>query len=174
MAVEISLFVNVVLVFIGSLTMTVNVTSPITGAAQTGFTAPTYTNVSMAAPDVNAKQYAVTALGGTQTGADVHSVARPFTIAWWYPKILRILPALGSNGQLPSVPMNVYKLITRKGVTPYTGQPSRTMLITTEIAVPAGADTIDAANVRAALSAHLGALTQQSAGIGDASVSGIS
>lgn len=153
--------------------MTVNVTSPITGAAQTGFTSPTYTHVSMAGPDSNVKQHAVTALGGTQTGADVHSVARPFTISFWWPKILRILPAVNANGALPSVPMNVYKLITRKGVTPLAGQPSKTMLVTTIIEVPAGADTVDPANVRAALSAHCGALAQQSAGIGDTTVSGV-
>lgn len=153
--------------------MTVNVTSPITGSAQTNLTAPTYTNVSMAGPDANVKQYAVTALGGTQAGVDVHSVARPFTVSFWWPKILRILPALNSAGQLPSVPMNVYKLITRKGVTPLAGQPSKTMLISTIIEVPSGSDTVDPANVRAALSAHIGSLTQQSAGIGDTGVSGI-
>lgn len=153
--------------------MTVNVTSPITGAAQTGFTSPTYTNVSMAGPDANVKQYAVTALGGTQVSVDVHSVARPFTVSYWWPKVLRVLPALASNGQLASVPMNTYKLITRKGVTPLAGQPSKTMLVTTIIEVPSGSDTADAANVRAALSAHIGALTQQSAGIGDTAVSGV-
>lgn len=154
--------------------MTVNITTPITGAAQTGLTSPTYTNVSMAGPDANVKQVAVTALGGTQTGVDVHSVARPFTISFWWPKVLRVLPFLSSNGQLASVPMNVYKVITRKGVTPLAGQPSKTMLITTSIEVPAGADTADAPNVRAALSAHIGTLSQQSAGIGDTGVSGVS
>lgn len=153
--------------------MTVTVTSPITGAAQTGFTTPGYTHVVMSAPDNNAKQIAVTALSGTQTGVDVHSVARPFTVAFWWPKILRVLPSLNSSGQLPSVPMNVYKLITRKGVTPLAGQPSKTMLVTTIIEVPAGSDTADPANVRAALSAHIGALTQQSSGIGDTANSGI-
>ena len=153
--------------------MTVLITSPITGAAQTGLTTPGYTNVAMSAPDANCKQVAVTALTGTQTGVDTHSVSRPFTVAYWWPKILRVLPSLNSSGQLPSVPMNVYKVITRKGVTPLAGQPSKTMLITTIIEVPAGSDTADPANVRAAHSAHIGALTQQSAGIGDTSVSGI-
>lgn len=153
--------------------MTVNITSPITGSAQTGFTTPGYTNVAMAAPDANAKQVAVTALTGTQTGVDVHSVSRPFTVAFWWPKILRILPSLNSAGQLPSVPMNIYKLITRKGVTPLAGQPSKTMLVTTIIEVPAGSDTADPANVRAALSAHGGSIAQLSAGIGDTAVSGI-
>lgn len=153
--------------------MTVTITSPITGAAQTGFTTPGYTHVSMSAPDVNAKQIAITGLTGTQATVDSHSVSRPFTVAFWWPKILRVLPSLNSAGQLPSVPMNTYKVITRKGVTPLSGQPSKTMLVTTIIDVPSGADTVDPANVRAALSAHLGALAQQSAGIGDTSVSGV-
>ncbi len=153
--------------------MTVNFTTPVTGSAQTGFTTPGYTNVAMAAPDANAKQIAVTALTGTQTGVDVHTVARPFTVAFWWPKILRVLPSLNSSGQLPSVPMNVYKVITRKGVTPLAGQPSKTMLITSIIEVPAGSDSADPANVRAALSCHIGAFTQQSAGIGDTANSGI-
>lgn len=153
--------------------MTVTVTSPITGGPQTGFTSPTYTHVVMAGPDVNVKQIAVTALGGTQVGVDVHSVSRPFTIAFWYPKIFRVLPALNSSGQLPSVPMNVYKWITRKGVTPLAGQPSKNMLITTIMEVPAGSDTADPANIRAALSAHYGAIWQQSAGSGDTLVSGV-
>jgi hypothetical protein len=153
--------------------LTVNFTTPVTGSAQTGFTTPGYTNVAMSAPDSNAKQIAVTAITGTQVGVDVHSVARPFTVAFWWPKILRVLPSLNSAGQLPSVPMNVYKVITRKGVTPLSGQPSKTMLITTIIEVPAGSDTADSANVRAALSCHIGAVTQQSAGIGDTANSGI-
>lgn len=153
--------------------MTVNFTTPVTGSAQTGFTTPGYTNVAMSAPDANAKQIAITALTGTQAGVDVHTVSRPFTIAFWWPKILRVLPSLNSSGQLPSVPMNVYKVITRKGVTPLAGQPSKTMLITSVIEVPAGSDTADAPNVRAALSSHIGALTQQSAGIGDTANSGI-
>jgi hypothetical protein len=47
------------------------------------------------------------------------------------------------------------------------------MIITTVIEVVAGSDTADASNVRAALSLHIGALSQQSAGIGDTSVTGI-
>jgi hypothetical protein len=77
------------------------------------------------------------------------------------------------TGIISNVPSNTYKLITRKGVLPLAGQPSKTMLVTTIIEVPAGSDTADAANVRAALSAHIGTLSQQSAGIGDTGVSGI-
>jgi hypothetical protein len=153
--------------------MTVNVTSPITGSAQTGFTSPTYTLTAMAAPDVNAKQNAVTALGGTQTGATSHSVQSPFTLAFWYPKVLRTLNfVLGSTTQ-PEVPKNVYKWITRKGVTVHASLPIVTALVTTTVEVPAGADTVDPANLRAMLSAHVGGLNQFSAGLGDTAASGV-
>lgn len=154
--------------------MSYSPTSPVTGAAQTGFTSPTYTISADVAPDTNGKQHAVTALGGTQTGVTVHSVAAPFTLTFVRPKILKVLgvPNVNTN-VISNVPRNTYKLITRKGVLPLAGQPYQTMLITTTIEVPTGSDTADTANVRGAISAHLGTLAQQSAGIGDTAVSGI-
>lgn len=154
--------------------MSISLTSPVTGLAQTGLTSPTYTVVPDVAPDVNGKQYAVTALGGTQTGVVAHSVASPFTITFWRPKILKILSNLNVvTGQLTNVPMNVYKVVTRKGVIPLSGQSARTMVITTTVEVPAGADSADPLSIRAALSAHAGSLSQQSAGWGDTLASGI-
>ncbi len=154
--------------------MTVNLTTPITGQAQTGFTTPTYTIVTDTAPDNNGKQYAVTALGGTQTGVTTHSVAAPFTVTATRPKTLKSLANPNPvTGVVANVPRNTYKVITRKGVLPLAGQPYQTMLVTTTIEVPAGSDLADAPNVRAALSAHFGSLVQASAGIGDTSVSGV-
>lgn len=154
--------------------MSITLTSPVTGAAQTGFTTPTYTHLVDVAPDNNGKQYAVSALGGTQAGVDVSSVSRPFTFTFVRPKNLKTLgtpnPVTGIISQVPS---NTYKAITRKGVLPLAGQPSKTLLITTTIEVPAGSDVADASNVRAAISMHLGSLTQLSAGIGDTTVSGV-
>lgn len=154
--------------------MTITVTSPITGTAQAGLTAPTYTLTADIAPSPTGKQNAVTALGGTQTGVTTHSVAAPFTVSAFKPASLKGLGQPNPNtGIIANVQNNTYKVITRKGVTVLTGQPIRTMLITTTIDVPAGSDLADAPNVRAALSAHIGALSQQSSGIGDTAVSGI-
>lgn len=151
-----------------------SLTTPVTGALQTGLTTPTYTVAVDTAPDTNGKQHAVTALGGTQTVVDVSSVSRPFTVTCIKPKVLKTLGSANPvTGIISNVPVNTYKLITRKGVLPLAGQPSKTMLITTIIEVPAGSDTADAANVRAAMSLHIGALNQQSAGIGDTAVSGV-
>lgn len=154
--------------------MSFTLTSPITGAAQTGFTSPTYTHIGDNAPDNNGKQVAVTALGGTQTGVTAHSVASPFTLTFIRPKVFRFLGKPNpTTGLVRDVPRNTYKFITRKGVTPLAGQPYATMLITTVIDVPAGSDTADPANVRAALSAHIGSLSQQPAGAGDTCVTGV-
>lgn len=147
--------------------------SPLTGAAQTGLTSPTYTLSADIAPSQNAIQHAVTALGGTQTGVDTHSVSNPFTITMFRPVSFKALPAVNNQGYLPNVPKNVFKLITRKGVTPLTGQPESIMIITTEISVPAGADIADANSILAALSAHVGALSNQSAGIGQSTITGV-
>ncbi len=155
--------------------MSISWSTPITGSAQTGLTSPTYTTTTDTAPPGNpGKQVAVTALGGTQTGVTTHSVAAPFTLNFTRPATLRVLGSPSPvTGVIANVPTNTYKLITRKGVLPLTGQPFRTMNITTTIDVPAGADTADAQNIRAALSAHIGALTQQSAGFGDLTIAGV-
>jgi hypothetical protein len=154
--------------------MTFALTSPITGAAQTGFTSPTYTHVADTPPNPNGKQFAVTALGGTQAGVIVHSVAAPFTVASFRPAVFRQLgKANPVTGVINNVLRNVYKTNTRKGVLPLAGQAYQTMLITTTVEIPAGSDLADPGNIRAAYSAHIGALSQQSAGLGDLGVSGI-
>lgn len=150
-----------------------SLTTPVTGTAQTGFTSPTYTLSSDTYPGVNGKQHAVTALGGTQAGVRTHSVSDPFTIAGGRPTSLRSLPAMNSNGGYASIPRNVYFVITRKGVNIAANQPAVTMLVSTKVEVPAGADAYDASNVRAALSLHIGALSQQSAGVGDMAATGV-
>lgn len=151
-----------------------DLTSPITGAAQTGLTSPTYTHVVDTAPSPNGKQNAITALGGTQTGVTVHSASSPFTIARFRPAQLKTLPAANPvTGVIKNIPNNTYKVNTRKGVSVAAGVPVIPMTFTTTLPIPAGADTYDAVNIRAALSAHIGALQQLSAALGDSSVSGI-
>lgn len=151
-----------------------NPTSPITGSAQTGLTSPTYTFVADSAPTLYGKQVAVTAVGGTQTGVTPHSISAPFTINFVRPGTYKVLGQPNPvTGRYPSIPRNTQTVITRKGVTPAANQPAVPLVIRTTIEVPAGADVYDAPNVRAAISAHLGALAQQSAGLGDTAVTGI-
>lgn len=154
--------------------MTISITSPITGASQTGLTSPTYTLTQDTAPDVNAKQWAVTTLGGTQTGANAHSVSSPFTITAFKPKVSQQIGKPNPvTGVVSNIPKNQYKVITRKGMVPLAGQSPVNMICTTVMEVPAGADVASPAEIRAALSAHFGAIAQVSAGIGDTVINGV-
>lgn len=154
--------------------MAMSLTSPVTGGTQTGFTAPTYTLTADTAPDQFGKQWAVTALGGTQAGVTVHSASNPFTVTINRPKQMKSLPSGNlTNSVIRNVPNNTWKLVFRKGLTPASGQPVTVRPATIEIPVPAGADTNDAANLRALISLMVGTLNQISAGLGDSTVTGI-
>lgn len=155
--------------------MSFSLTSPVTGGAQTGLTSPTYTIAADTAPTSSGKQYAVTALGGTQAGVDTSSSpSRPFTVTLSRQPVLKALGVVDPvTGVLRSVPRNTYTIRVRKGVTPLAGQASVPLQAVLSIDVPAGADSADSANVRAALSLLIGSLNQISASIGDTCVTGV-
>lgn len=149
-------------------------TSPVTGAAITGFTSPTYTLVTDVAPNQNGKQFAISAVGGTQTGVDVNTVSKPFTTTFFRPAVLKPLPQANPvTGVVKDVPVNTYKLITRKGAKPSANLVDRVMRITTIIEVDAGCETYEPEDVKAMVSAHFGVAWQQSAGIADTLISGV-
>lgn len=151
-----------------------NPSSPVTGSAQTGFTSPTYTLSADTPPDVNAKQYAVTGLGGTQAGVLIHSVGSPFTITMFRPKQYKLLAAVNPvTGRLRNVPKNTYKVIVRKGMIPLAGQPAETAVFTLSCDIPAGSDLAAPEQIKAALSAMFGTLSGTSAGVGDTVISGL-
>ena len=155
--------------------MSLSLSSSVTGGAQTGFTSPTYTLATDTAPSNTGKQYAVSAIGGTQAGVDSSSSpSRPFTITLSRPPVLRQLPVVDPvTGILRSVPRNTYKIIVRKGVTPLAGQAASVLNCTLTLDIPAGSDSADAPNVRAALSLLVGSLNQISASMGDTTVTGV-
>lgn len=154
--------------------MSISLSSPVTGGAQTGFTAPTYTHVVDVAPDVNGKQYAVTALGGTQAGVTIHSQSSPFTVTYVRPKSFKPLGTPNPvTGVISSVPKNSHVFIVRKGVTVLAGYTPQVALIRCQIDIPSGADTVDPANLRAMISMLVGALNSLSAGVGDTVVTGV-
>lgn len=151
-----------------------NPSTPVTGTAQTSFTAPTYTIAVDTPPDINAKQYVVTALGGTQVGVSVHSVSSPFTLTMFRPKIFRTLGTPNPvTGVISNVPRNTYKVIARKGMIPLAGQNPQVALFTLTMDIPAGSDVAAPAEIKGALSALFGLLSQQSAGIGDTELNGV-
>lgn len=155
--------------------MSFTLTSPVTGGAQTGFTSPTYTLAVDTAPTSAGKQYAVTAVGGTQTGVDTaSSPSKPFTVTLSRPAVLRSIGVVNPvTGVLQSVPRNTYKILVRKGVIPLAGQSPVVLNATLAIDVPAGADLADAANIRAAMSLLIGSLNSISASIGDTLITGV-
>lgn len=148
--------------------------SPVTGAAVTGFTSPTYTIVADTAPNINGKQFAVSALGGTQASVDVNSVSKPFTLTFFRPAALKVLPPANPvTGIVKAIPVNSYKLITRKGAQPGVNQANAVARITTIIDVPAGTDTYEPEDIKAMISAHFGVGYSQASGIADTVLSGV-
>lgn len=148
--------------------------TPVTGATVSGLTSPTYTLTTDTAPNINGKQYAISALGGTQTSVDVNTVSKPFSISFFRPAVLRTLPQANPvTGVIKNVPMNTYKLITRKGASPAANQNPIVARVTTTIEVPAGTDTYEPEELKAMLSAHFGVGWAQASGIADTVVSGV-
>jgi hypothetical protein len=144
-----------------------------TGGAQTGFTSPTYTLSADLGPSPNARQYAVTALGGTQAGVTAHSVSKPFTATFVKPANPRVLPPANPvSGLRGSIPTNQYKLIIRKGGDVASGVPSVAIARLT-IDIPAGMDSYSPAEVRALCSFLVGILDEESADLGDTLVTGV-
>lgn len=152
--------------------MSINLTSPVTGAAQTGFTSPTYTLTVDQAPAPNGKQWAITATGGTQTGVDTHTIAKPFTIAYFK----GVLKSLGTpnivTGMYKDIPRNKQRIVVRKGVNAALNVPSLAF-IRIEVDVPAGADTYEPEELKAMISLGAGALSQLAQGLGDTTLTGI-
>lgn len=154
--------------------MTISLTSPVTGSAQTGFTSPTYTVVVDQAPNAYSKQWAVTALGGTQANVDVHGASKPFTVTFSKPASVRTAPIPNpTTGVMGNSPRNTYSVLVRKGVVPGTSQNPQIMVLRCDLAVVAGSDLVEPEDIRAALSLLIGSLTQQSAGLGDTLVSNL-
>lgn len=140
--------------------------SPITGATVTGLTSPTYTLSSDTPPNAHSKQYVVSALGGTQTDVDTHSVSSPFTLTCERPANFKQLGKPNpTTGVISSVPRNVYTVRVRKGMVPLAGQSPQIGTIEVKFSIPAGADSADPANLRAMYSAGIGLLSQQSSGL---------
>lgn len=153
--------------------MSITLSGAVTGGAQTGFTAPTYTVTADTAPNATSKQWLVSALGGTQAGVVVHSIANPFTITAFRQPVLRTLG--GANpitGVIDTRARNVLRIVARKGALPYTSGPTLPAIFRGEFDIPAGADFTDPASLRALVSFVLGSLNTNSAGIGDLLING--
>jgi len=154
--------------------MAVSLSSPVTGSAQTGLTSPTYTLVADQPPSSNSKQWAVTALGGTQTGVEAHALSQPFTIAFFRPAVPKTIGVANpATGVINNIPRNVTKIVVRKGVYPAANQNAANAIFTLTCDVPAGSDVYDPESLRAALSLLFGSVAQISSGFGDSVINGV-
>lgn len=148
--------------------------SPVTGTAQTGLTSPTYTLTADTPPVSHSKQYAVTALGGTQTGVEAHAMSQPFTICMFRPAVPKTIGVPNpSDGVIRNIPRNVSKIVVRKGVNVAANQAPVNAVFTLTCDVPAGADVYDPESIRAALSLLFGTVNSNSAAIGDSVVTAV-
>jgi hypothetical protein len=153
--------------------MTISLTSPVSGGAQTGFTSPTYTVTADASPTANSRQWAVTAVGGSGNTARLHANGDPFTATYFRVASYKSLGPLNAVGAPSRVPRNVDKWVFRKGVIPHTSLAAQPAIVTVTIDRPAGSEANNPIDLRALMSLAIGVLTQQSAGNGDTVVSGI-
>lgn len=97
--------------------MALNLTSPVSGVAITGFTAPTFTIAADTSVPSGVKQWLVTARGGTQgAGAgEVHTLNTPFTITVKRPTVLKTWSkSLAAAVGLSKGPLNDFTLLIRK------------------------------------------------------------
>lgn len=148
-------------------------TSPLTGATVAGLTSPTYTHAQASAPVPEARQYNVTALGGTQTGVTAHSVASPFTMTAWRPRLLKTLAFFSSlTGFKGKVGANEYRVLVRKGMLPISGAPFETGSIDVYIRVPTGSEVNDTPNLAAMFSCAGGLLMNAANGLLDTAKTG--
>lgn len=148
----------------------------VTGQPITGLTTPTYTVTTDVGPTLASKQWAITALGGTQTGVNTHTPSKPFTVTFKRPATLKSLGSLNpTTGRYSTIPVNEYAMIVRKGMSVdavYTGNIGIGS-IDVRVKIPAGADIAAAAEVSALFSAAIGALTQQAQGFKDTAVTAV-
>lgn len=148
--------------------------SSITGGAQTGLTNPTYTVTTDSAPESNGRAGAITALGGTQTDVRVHTASDRFSFLFTKPKVMKTLGSPSAiTGKYGAFPKNDYVLNILKGVKVAADAPVQTMQVRVAISVPAGSESYDAVNIRAAISLLVGLLSEESADLGDTVVAGI-
>lgn len=142
-------------------------TSPVVGAAVTGFTSPTYTITEDVSPAINARRFLVTGLGGTQANVETHSLSSPFFIDVTRPLQYKPLPRPNAlTGQFPAIPMNEFRVKAVKGMTingSITGATVESLgFAELRWRLPAGAElsTNDPEEIKALVSAFIGFLYQ--------------
>jgi hypothetical protein len=139
--------------------MSTTIPSTITGVNIASLSSMVLNVATAAAPETNAKRGIVTSLAsGTAANVRFHSVSDPFDLTVWAPKQPRALPNANPNGVRPAIPMNSYAIVMRKGLRAASDVASIASPLEVKFSVPAGAESYDAANLAALLSAAAGLL----------------
>jgi len=153
--------------------MTISLSSTFNGATVAGLTSPTYTVTVDQPPNPYSKQWYVSAKGGTQTSVDTASSAsKPWTFTFSRPSVLKALNSVDVTGVLRQVGYNTYEFLMRRGLVPLTGQAPRVCNWRSSFPVLVGADVADPANIRAAMSSYVGALSDVASGFADSMITG--
>jgi len=151
--------------------MSLNPTSPVTGAAVTGLTTPGYVFTEDQAPDGNTRKFVITSVTGTQTGVEAHSVASPFYVLVRRPSQVKTLGRINPvTGQPTSIPVNEHRVSLFKGATiAGTVATEAILVLDLRIRTPAGIDLVanDTEELKAALSFFGGFLSANASGLYD-------
>lgn len=152
---------------------TINLAGPTTTTGTTTLlTSPTYSFVPGVSKDQSAKAYTVSALGGTQTGVAIHTLAKPKEVIFKrFKDYLRAAKYNSLTAKFGVVPKNTISVIGRGGVNISATQ-VEICSVRLDVSVPSGAEAYDPANVEAATLMTIQATINQLAAILDASRSG--
>jgi len=157
--------------------MGITVTSPITGAPMSGLTSPTFTMSVDQAPTPYGKQWAATALGGTQTGVLAHSIFLPFTVNFVRPVAYKAIVNPGAVVVERAAQKNQWKIITRKGVfisgTNISNAFVGIAISDESVSIPVGGETNDPLSVKSFLSMKFGLMWTNGTQFADAITTGI-
>lgn len=140
--------------------MSISLTSPVAGTNQTGFTSPSFVIIPDVAPDVNGKQWVIESSTGTQTASN-NEVGNPFSFVFWRPKVFKALPSgVSITGFSRSIPKNEWVCKTTKAVKVNSLGGTSLAEVVTYIRIPVGAIAASADDLKAMLSMHGGAISQ--------------
>lgn len=146
----------------------------ITGGTQTGLTSPTYTLAADTPPGQGQKQWAVSALGGTQTNVRANTISDPFAVTFFKPVAPKALPAANPiTNRYSSIPVNTYGMLVRKGVRVDSNATQAIARVRVNFDIPAGSDSNDAINIRAMISFLVGILTEEGDDLSDTLLTGV-
>jgi hypothetical protein len=141
--------------------MSISLAGPTDAITTNKLTAGTYTFVADMANDNRSKAFVVSALGGTQTGANIHSVDAPKQFIVKKPAAFLQPSAYNTvSGRYGKVPKNVTRVIGRGSCNVAANQ-VEIIPMSLDIVVPAGGMSYDRVNVEASVAMFIMALHNQ-------------